>query len=82
MKPTIEGLRATVRMLHDTSARRESRDALLAALDVAEGCVDWVKDGEACHLCGGFGPNEQAHDDECPVGAFLATITPSKPEET
>ena len=47
MKPTIEEVRAWLRTHCGPYA-----DAAIAALDVAEACVDWVDDGELCHTCG------------------------------
>jgi len=68
---TIDEVRRA--FLRDVALTPEAKAAIIAALDVAEACVDWVGEGELCHTCGGV----LGHQDECPVGAFAATIRPA-----
>ena len=84
VKPTIEEVRAAVLFL--TTGHPDIHDTLLAALDVAEVCVDWTADhdGLACHMCDIAirSRGQKLHDRACAVGAFAATIAPRKPEGT
>jgi hypothetical protein len=84
VKPTIEELRNALPEHFGPAYANAYR----AALDVAEGCVDWMDDHveRDCYMCGmpDDGTGVSVHDDECPVGAFVATIAPepAKPEGT